>query len=92
MAKQPATIYVCQNCGNQARKWQGKCDDCGEWNTFVEEKFRPTAQTVGKGAAAVSARQFRETKPISYNDIELQAELRNLTAFSVAELSPAHSF
>ncbi|MBA3335748.1 MAG: hypothetical protein H0T08_09105, partial [Acidobacteria bacterium] len=42
MAKQPTTIYVCQNCGNQARKWQGKCDDCGEWNTFVEEKFRPT--------------------------------------------------
>ncbi len=76
MAKQPATIYVCQNCGNQERKWQGKCDDCGEWNTFVEEKFRPTAQPIGKGSAAISTRQFRETKPISYNEIESQDDAR----------------
>ncbi|MGI8556684.1 MAG: hypothetical protein ACR2LT_10060, partial [Pyrinomonadaceae bacterium] len=40
MAKQPATIYVCQNCGRQERKWTGRCADCGEYNTFVEERFR----------------------------------------------------
>lgn len=31
------TVYVCQNCGNSSPKWQGKCDACGEWNTYVEE-------------------------------------------------------
>ena len=29
--------YVCQNCGAIAPRWQGRCDDCGEWNTIVEE-------------------------------------------------------
>ena len=29
--------YVCQNCGAVSTRWQGRCDDCGEWNTLVEE-------------------------------------------------------
>ena len=35
--KQPKPVFVCQECGSQSPKWQGRCDDCGEWNTFVEE-------------------------------------------------------
>ncbi len=80
MAKQPATIYVCQNCGRQERKWSGKCVDCGEFNSFVEERFRPSPQAVGKasaaGAARISSSSFRETKPISYVDIESQDDAR----------------
>ena len=30
-------IYVCQNCGAAAPKWQGQCAACGEWNTLVAE-------------------------------------------------------
>jgi DNA repair protein RadA/Sms len=30
------TRYVCQNCGSAQPKWQGKCPDCGEWNTLIE--------------------------------------------------------
>jgi DNA repair protein RadA/Sms len=29
--------YVCQACGSVAARWQGQCDDCGEWNTLAEE-------------------------------------------------------
>lgn len=29
--------YICQNCGTESSRWQGQCDDCGEWNTLVEE-------------------------------------------------------
>ncbi len=29
--------YVCQNCGSLATRWQGQCDDCGAWNSLVEE-------------------------------------------------------
>jgi len=29
--------FVCQNCGAVSTRWQGRCDDCGEWNTLVEE-------------------------------------------------------
>lgn len=29
--------FFCQNCGSQSTKWIGKCPNCGEWNTYVEE-------------------------------------------------------
>ncbi|MBI4689407.1 MAG: DNA repair protein RadA [Nitrospirae bacterium] len=32
------TFYQCQACGYASPKWLGKCPDCGEWNTLVEEK------------------------------------------------------
>lgn len=31
------TKYVCQNCGYTNPRWLGKCPECLEWNTFVEE-------------------------------------------------------
>ena len=31
------TVYVCSNCGEDSPKWLGKCPNCGEWNTYVEE-------------------------------------------------------
>jgi DNA repair protein RadA/Sms len=33
--------FVCQSCGGRAPKWLGKCPDCGEFNTLVEEVARP---------------------------------------------------
>lgn len=37
MAKKVKTAYVCQHCGYDSAKWQGKCPACEQWNTFVEE-------------------------------------------------------
>lgn len=31
------TIFSCQQCGFQSPKWLGRCPDCGQWNTLVEE-------------------------------------------------------
>jgi len=41
----PKTItkYTCQNCGYVSPRWSGKCPNCNEWNTFVEE-ITSTAQ------------------------------------------------
>ncbi|MGQ9569958.1 MAG: DNA repair protein RadA [Thermodesulfovibrionales bacterium] len=35
------TFYQCQSCGYTTPKWLGKCPDCGEWNTLVEERKEP---------------------------------------------------
>ena len=35
--KKLKTKYVCQNCGTESAKWMGKCNNCGEWNTYLEE-------------------------------------------------------
>jgi DNA repair protein RadA/Sms len=31
------TAFFCSNCGHETTKWLGKCPNCGQWNTFVEE-------------------------------------------------------
>ena len=86
MAKTPSTIYVCQHCGGQQRKWHGRCPDCGEYNSLVEERFRPSPQPVGKSVSSntrIGTSAFRETKPISYGDVESQDDAR--TSSGIAE-------
>ena len=39
------TVFFCQNCGSQAPKWLGRCPDCGQYNTFMEEKLEPQARS-----------------------------------------------
>ena len=29
--------FACQSCGASHAKWGGRCDDCGAWNSIVEE-------------------------------------------------------
>lgn len=31
------TAYSCQSCGAVTFKWSGRCPECGEWNSLVEE-------------------------------------------------------
>jgi DNA repair protein RadA/Sms len=47
MAQARAT-FVCQNCGAVTRRWQGRCESCGEWNTITEEN--PAAGIAAHGA------------------------------------------
>ena len=43
MAPRTTPLFVCQSCGSSAPKWLGRCPDCGEWNSFLEQVTRPTA-------------------------------------------------
>lgn len=31
------TTFACTECGAQSPKWAGRCTECGDWNTLVEE-------------------------------------------------------
>ena len=31
------TFFTCQQCGYESPKWMGKCPNCDQWNTLVEE-------------------------------------------------------
>ena len=73
MAKTQTTIYVCQKCGHQSRKWLGKCPDCGEWNSMVEERERAATKA---GATARGGFRLREVKPVAYGEIESQDDAR----------------
>lgn len=54
MAK-PKTLYVCGNCGYESSKWNGRCPNCGEWNTFEE-----TEPVTASRASASSSRGGRD--------------------------------
>lgn len=40
-------IFVCSNCGEEYLKWEGKCSNCGQWNTLKEFK-KPQARFSGR--------------------------------------------
>jgi DNA repair protein RadA/Sms len=46
--------YVCSSCGYESLRWIGKCPECDNWNTFVEEiieaQKHPKTQYDGKVA------------------------------------------
>ncbi len=39
------TVFICQNCGYRSLRWLGKCPDCEEWNSLVEETLQPVTKT-----------------------------------------------
>ena len=72
MAK-PSTFFVCTGCGAQTRQFFGKCASCGSWNTLVEQKAapaadsrrrRPVAEAAAAAAEGVAAGQPRRSEPI----------------------------
>ena len=53
MAKKPAVVYSCTECGAQANKWIGRCPECSAWNSYVQEEVAPAnAQPSAMGGGA----------------------------------------
>jgi DNA repair protein RadA/Sms len=71
LKKPPETIFACQSCGHQSRKWLGKCPECGEWNSLVEERARAAKKGTGR-----SGFNLREVEAVPYNEIESQDDVR----------------
>ena len=79
--KQAKPVFVCQECGSQSPKWQGRCTDCGAWNSFVEERASEAS-----AGGAVSAAGHRYALPGSsppgarrYAEIEAASTARITT-------------
>ncbi len=51
----PKKQFLCSNCGNISLKWQGKCPNCGEWNTLEEHMVKGSSQGVFGGSGGVGA-------------------------------------
>ena len=65
--------YVCQSCGHASPKWLGRCPECGEWNSFVEEV--PAAAHVRGAPSSSSA-------PIPITDVPEATEPRVSTGMA----------
>jgi len=44
--------FTCQNCGANYGKWSGRCENCGEWNTLVEQSVDNGKSVVSKASSS----------------------------------------
>ena len=61
-------------CGYQTAKWMGKCPDCGEWQSFVEE-VKATKSRPGIASGTTLTR----SQPIAIDAINADDENRLIT-------------
>lgn len=78
MAKR-TTRYVCQQCSTTYPKWSGRCENCGAWNSLVEE-----AISIEK-KAVVERSQGRVIAPAKLADVTVN-DLTNRLLTQLPEL------
>lgn len=70
------TKYVCQQCGYETARYMGKCPECGNWETFVEEKVIP--EQTSKNNRVV----LETMPPTPIKEIKVGSEIRVSTNIS----------
>jgi len=77
------TLYVCSNCGHETPKWLGRCPDCGEWSTLIEEA-RESKKAVGF-ADRVTRKKRAGGRTMSLDEVP-PAESEGRTQTGISEL------
>ena len=66
------SYFECSNCGHQEAKWNGRCNSCGEWNSFTEIQSSRKPRDI----SAHEQSKSREEVPRPLNEIQLGDNLR----------------
>jgi len=69
------TVFVCQNCGSQSPRWLGRCPNCEEWNSYVEEALVARSESVRVQVAAE-----KTSAPVLLKEVDVLQEKRYMTA------------
>jgi DNA repair protein RadA/Sms len=67
------TVFVCSDCGGSQPKWNGRCPDCGAWNTMSEMVVEGGA---APGLGAAWRGLGRTSAPQRITDVALSATAR----------------
>ena len=73
--------FVCQQCGAVYSKWSGRCDNCGEWNTLVEQ----AATSLGKSSVSKAATSGTPLMVTSIKDVPVDDSITRITT-GIADL------
>ena len=69
------TVYVCSDCGAETPNWNGKCPNCGAWNTLKELRLEPGKKTAARETD-------RGTQPRKLTELNTESEIRFSTGIS----------
>lgn len=79
-------MYICNNCWNEAIKWQWQCSFCKEWNTLVEFKEskldKKSAKAEKKELSSISDTKNNEKRIITKSE-----ELNNVLGWWIVSWS-----
>ncbi len=64
------TVFSCQVCGFQSPKWLGRCPDCNNWNSFIEEDYAAPVLKAKEQSAL-----YKE-EPVLLKDVEINQTQR----------------
>lgn len=75
------TVYICSECGCVSPKWLGKCNQCGSWNSFVEDVIS-TAPEKPSEVKHKTLTSGRENVALPFSEMELPEYIRSNTQLS----------
>lgn len=64
------SLFVCSSCGYESGKWNGRCPECSNWNTFQEVQVADVKKSYAKESFGAS------TGPIALPAVESVSENR----------------
>lgn len=64
------TLFSCQSCGTSYPKWTGKCENCGSWNTLVEQ----IVDSGGSSAVSKASISGTKLKASTFSEIANEAK------------------
>lgn len=67
------TVYICSKCGAKYPRWMGRCSNCGEFNTLIEE-----IQDQSVDNRTVSHQE--SSKPISIVEVDKSPKLEKVSS------------
>lgn len=66
--------WVCQECGFQTSRFLGRCTECGNWNSMIEEVVEDDANKKGFAARLTAAdgpgKEFAQDKTLALDEIQ----------------------
>ena len=71
------TQYVCQDCGYTNPRYFGRCPNCGNWDTLVEEQVEKAPASSTKSFSRFNATSVPQPIPDIQSDADRRISLRN---------------
>ena len=72
------TGFFCSNCGFESPKWVGKCPNCDQWNTFVEEVIAKDNR-LGEADWKKMGTEKKDARPIAISEV-ISGEEKRITS------------
>ena len=67
MTRRTRSRFVCASCGGTTLRWAGRCPECGEWNSLVEEVLE---RSTGGGSRTAPPAQARALAGVDVAEAE----------------------